>query len=292
MPVIGLNNIGNTCFMNSALQMILNCDDLNDEILDSQCSGEITNTYKNLITQYRKGKSAIAPKDIKKVLASKCNAFSGFAQEDSHEFLVLLLGRMEKEFRKDNKKDNTMGDILDMKITIIVRSTESKRRSSHDEILTILPLDLPDGNVDVQLRECIENYTSVQNIDEPVEFEDKLAGGKIRKVKEDGNQQHTITGAGKYLLIQLKRFVQTNIGRYGKKINLVESPDTMETSFGTYHLKSFIVQMGGMGGGHYISFIKDDDLWKCADDSHISQVTDSKINQLVKCAYMICYERE
>jgi len=292
MSVIGLNNIGNTCFMNSALQMILNCDELNDEILESSCSGEITNTYKNLVTQYRKGKSSITPKEIKKVLASKCNAFSGYSQEDSHEFLVLLLGRMEKEFKQDDKKDNTMGEILDMKITIIVRSTESKRRSSHDEILTILPLDLPNKNANVQLRECIEEYTSVQNIDEPVEFEDKLAGGKIRKIKEIGNQQHTITGAGKYLLIQLKRFVQTNIGRYGKKINLVESPDTMETSFGTYHLKSFIVQMGGMGGGHYISFIKDNDLWKCADDSHVSQVADSKIKELVNCAYMICYERD
>jgi ubiquitin C-terminal hydrolase len=292
MSVIGLNNIGNTCFMNSALQMILNCNELNDKILESSCSGEITNTYKNLVLQYRKGGNSITPKDIKKVLASKCNLFSGFSQEDSHEFLVLLLGRMEKEFKQDNKENNTMGDILDMNITIKVKSTESKRMSSHDEILTILPLDLPNKNVNVKLIECIEEYTAVQNIDDPVEFEDKLAGDKIRKIKENGNQQHIITGAGKYLLIQLKRFVQTNIGIYGKKINLVESPDTIETSFGTYHLKSFIVQTGGMGGGHYISFINDDNLWKCADDSRVYNVTDSKIKELVKCAYMICYEKD
>lgn len=292
MPVIGLKNIGNTCFMNSALQLVLNCDYLNDALLNTHCSEEIISTYKDLVIEYRNSKSAIVPRKIKNVLSSKCNQFIGFYQEDSHEFVALLLGRMEKELRLKNKKDNTMGNILDMKVTITVRSTESNMKSSHNEILTILPLDLPNDNRDIELKDCIDDYTSIQQIDGKVEFEEKTADGKRKKSKENGNQQLTITGSGKYILIQLKRFVQNAIGRYSKKVNKVHSPLVMDTSFGTYNLKSFIVQMGSMGGGHYISFIKDKNTWKCADDSNISIVEDNHIKELVKCAYMLCYERE
>ena len=113
----GLVNIGNTCFMNSALQCLSNCYELtkyflldlylNDINKDNKLGsgGEIVNIYKKLLDDLWKGeKSSINPGYFKKVFSLFAQKFSGYHQQDSNEFLIYLLDRIHEDLNSVSKK--------------------------------------------------------------------------------------------------------------------------------------------------------------------------------------------
>jgi ubiquitin C-terminal hydrolase len=288
--VVGLQNIGNTCFMNSALQVILNCDKLNDAVIKSPCNTPLIDAYRDLVKKYRDCKESeiIIPKTIKKVMGKKYGIFGGYQQQDSHEFLSLLLLGLESEL-KEQSINNIVGEILDVKVNIIVSSKETDKTSSHYENTTILPLDLPTDNQDTCLGDCINNYMSEHSIDEPVKFEVK-DNNKKKIIEEQASQEWIIEELSEYFMVQFKRFNQSR-NMYSKKSNNVHVPHTLETENSKYTLKSFIVQSGTLGGGHYISFVRDGECWKCANDSSILDVPVEQINEISQKAYILCYDR-
>ena len=113
----GLVNIGNTCFMNSALQCLSNCYELTkyflldlyeDEINEDNklgSGGEIASIYRELLDDLWNGeKSIINPDYFKKVFSLFVRKFSGYHQQDSNEFLIYLLDRIHEDLNSVSKK--------------------------------------------------------------------------------------------------------------------------------------------------------------------------------------------
>jgi len=98
--LIGFNNLGNTCYLNSALQIIINCTVLTKVILSQSFKSEALNTYKKFLIEYKTAKpgSAISPVNIKNLVGSKDKKFLNFQQHDSHEFLINLMELLEEMF--------------------------------------------------------------------------------------------------------------------------------------------------------------------------------------------------
>jgi ubiquitin carboxyl-terminal hydrolase 4/11/15 len=115
--VVGLNNLGNTCYMNSALQCIRSVEELTkyfltDEYLKEVNSdnplgwnGQVANSYGNLLKEiYRDNRSSVAPREFKSTIGRCRPTFSGWAQQDTQEFLGFLLDGLQEDLNRIEKK--------------------------------------------------------------------------------------------------------------------------------------------------------------------------------------------
>jgi len=300
MTVIGFSNIGNTCFMNSALQVLLSCTDLNKLILETTTEGNLINTYKNLIIEYTHANEGdiITPRAIKDMMSSMLEIFRGCNQQDAHEFISLLFQKISDEFKNGKDKNNTsdleIDLILGCKVKTEIKSLETDKTSiKYDPRDVMLVLHIPEYVNKTSLSDCIADFTSPERLDSIHKFD--IVGNKnnspIEWVKEYAEKRMIIEDVGKYIIICFKRFKQIKTGNYEKKNTLVNIPRIMNTTHGIYRLKSFIVQHGSRNSGHYISFVNDNNIWKCANDSSVSLVPENRLGQLLEQAYIVCFER-
>lgn len=113
----GLNNLGNTCFMNSALQCLSNTVELKEYFVSGVFEDEINadnplgnggalaRAFGSLIQQLWSGQgTAIPPRDFKWSLARFAPQFSGYAQQDTQELLAFLLDGLHEDLNRIKKK--------------------------------------------------------------------------------------------------------------------------------------------------------------------------------------------
>ncbi|KAL1305868.1 hypothetical protein AAFC00_004018 [Neodothiora populina] len=115
---VGLTNLGNTCYMNSALQCISRVEELALYFLHSNFKkdinpsnplgygGRMAKAYADLLTGlYAPGAtSAFRPNQFKSALASAQPMFSGYGQQDSQEFLSFLVDALHEDLNRIQKK--------------------------------------------------------------------------------------------------------------------------------------------------------------------------------------------
>uniref|UniRef100_A0A8C9RDR8 Ubiquitin carboxyl-terminal hydrolase n=1 Tax=Scleropages formosus TaxID=113540 RepID=A0A8C9RDR8_SCLFO len=113
----GLCNLGNTCFMNSAVQCLSNIPPLTEYFLKDKYQdelnmdnplgmrGEIAKVYAELIKQLWSGKySYVTPRPFKTQVGRFAPQFSGYQQQDSHELLAFLLDGLHEDLNRIRKK--------------------------------------------------------------------------------------------------------------------------------------------------------------------------------------------
>ncbi|XP_075166513.1 ubiquitin specific protease 20/33 [Haematobia irritans] len=118
--LVGLQNIANTCYMNSALQALsnvvpmthyfLNCGDLMDQTLEQgaslqRCKAGLAKSYQRLMRDMwrrRDGKPFLAPRSILYGIRSVHPMFRGFQQHDTQEFLRCFMDQLHEELKESS----------------------------------------------------------------------------------------------------------------------------------------------------------------------------------------------
>lgn len=113
----GLANLGNTCFMNSALQCLSNTTELCEFFLSGRFESDVNEdnpigmegclarAYGSLMADLWADKySSVAPVDFKKTLGKWAPQFSGYQQQDSQELLSFLLDGLHEDLNRIQKK--------------------------------------------------------------------------------------------------------------------------------------------------------------------------------------------
>ena len=271
--VVGLRNLGNTCFMNSSLQCLSNTIPLTDYFLGYEyrkeinrdnflgTGGKLVTAYAELVKKMWLGrKSAVEPSRFKKQLATFAPQFNGTYQHDAHELLSFLLDGIHEDLNRVQKKpyieDKDCDGTNDAKDAIEAWSNYLKRNKSlivdifqgqfrntclckqcgHRNIRfePFMYLSLPISDSCETLQDCLDLYLKVDTL----EGENQWYCEKC-KDHVDAIRKIDIWILPPILIIHLKRFKYDEYGQVGSKNNA-----TLEYPIQSWDLSQYVHGQG------------------------------------------------
>jgi ubiquitin C-terminal hydrolase len=283
----GIYNIGNSCYLNSALQMLFNSDDFKYILKNTAFKNTI---FENVINSYNNSNSSsnnniFNPNEIKSIVAKNNKMFNNSNQQDSYEFMIYLFDTLDKMLGNNNnsysKSENIMNVLYEkfgLQTTFNIKCKMLNCNFESNTLSTELFLQLP---ITDDLSDSYRKYKSM----EILENDNAYSCSKC-KMKTTARRNTITTKWPNSLIIVLKRF-DYNLNKDNRKVNI-----PLIWRHG-YKLKGGIIHLGNYGGGHYIYYGEENNNWYIANDTNISSISNIEdfMNNNGATSYILYYNK-
>ncbi|KAM7260267.1 hypothetical protein ACFE04_016008 [Oxalis oulophora] len=305
----GLNNMGNTCFINAILQCFLHTVPLiqglcsHDHISPCASAAEefcvICALREQSELSFNNSGWMISPTKIVRNLKYFSSYFQAYQQEDAHEFLQCFLDKLDRCCLDINRE----GENLDSEDASLVQQVfggsllkccNCGYSSKTNERLIDLSLEIDDVDT---LPCALESFTKLEKLDDP----DAKFTCEECKEKVCTEKQLLINHAPAIATFHLKRFKTDGyrVEKIGKKVEFPleldlqpyisesQNPDVLK-----YWLYGVLVHKGYYPtSGHYFCYIQSSPgVWHELDDEKVERVDEEFV--LNQRAYILFYAKQ
>ncbi|XP_046856973.1 ubiquitin carboxyl-terminal hydrolase 8-like isoform X2 [Xenia sp. Carnegie-2017] len=330
----GLRNLGNSCYMNSVLQCIFATAPLAKYILRSFYVDDINKTNplgtggriaEELAVLTRVTHSGnyryVSPYEFKRTIGKFAGEFSGTKQQDSQEFLLVLLDQFHEDTNRvlkkayiEEKSNDGLPDSMAARLawenhkkrnqSLIVELFQGQFKSTltcsvcNTQSVTFdafmsLTLPIPTNN-SCQIEDCIRLFTTREKVSK----DNKWFCPRCKQHREAWKTMG-IWKLPPVLIVHFNRFKRDYDGSWLEKRQTnvhfpISCMDLSKFVLGPskssqYQLYGVSNHYGSMQSGHYTAYCRNmyDHKWYKYDDSDVTSITESSVKS--SAAYILFY---